>query len=170
MRNVATLVAAIAVFICGCTTTVRTSPDNVEIGQGAVSHLPPRAVTLVNGHASESQIRFSAPPNTLIFEPKQMTDTAIAALRSALDKHLPPRGKGPAKRVVLKVTSPRQSGPYISPSMAITLDAEFGDGTRTAVIGEGYSARGADRTFEVATLNALNRLLADPRFIAYMKK
>jgi hypothetical protein len=30
--------------------------------------------------------------------------------------------------------------------------------------------RGADRSFETALLNALNRLLGDPRFVAYMKR
>jgi hypothetical protein len=157
---------AVAVVLCGCTTTVRTNPDSVKLEPSAVSHLPPRNVTLVNGHASETQLRFSTPPFTTIVEPKQMTDTAIEMLRRALV----PRSKGPAKQVVLRVHSPRQAGPYPTPGVAITLDADFGDRTRTQVRGEGYSARGADRSFEAAILTALHRLAGDARFIAYMKR
>jgi hypothetical protein len=166
----AAIFAIIAAFVCGCTTTVRTSPDRLEIGSAAFSHLPPRIVALVNGHPSEAPLRLSTPPYTLIVEQKQMTDAAIEALRRGLEKNLSPRSKGPAKKVILKVRSPRSAGPYPTPGVAITLDAEFGDGSRTAVTGEGYSARGADRSFEVALLNALNRLLGDPRFVAYMKR
>jgi hypothetical protein len=156
------LIACIVALACGCTSTVRTSPDSVKIEPTAVSHLPARSVTLVNGHASETQLRFSSPPYTLIVEPKHMTDTAIEMLRRAL----PSGGKGAAKRVVLRAHSPRQAATGI----AITLDADYGDGTRSQVSGEGYSARGADRSFETALLNALNRLLGDPRFVAYMKR
>jgi hypothetical protein len=160
------LAAGIVAFICGCTMTVRTSPDSLKIQPGGVSHLPARTVTLVNGHASETQLRFSSPPYTLIVEPKQMTDTAIEVLRRAL----PSGGKGVAKRVVLRVHSPRQAGRYPMPGVAITVDADYGDGTRSQVFGEGYSARGADRSFEAALLTALNRLLGDPRFVAYLKR
>lgn len=160
------LVACIVALLCGCTSTVRTSPDSVKLEPGAVSHLPARNATLVNGHASETQLRFSTPPYTLIVEPKHMTDTAIEMLRRAL----PSGGKGAAKRVVLRAHSPRQAGRYPTPGIAITLDADYGDGTRSQVSGEGYSARGADRSFEAALLNALNRLLGDPRFVAYMKR
>jgi hypothetical protein len=160
------LVAGVVALVCGCTSTVRTSPDSVKIEPAAVSHLPPRNVTLVNGHASETQLRFSSPPYTLIVEPKHMTDTAIEMLRRAL----PPGGKGAAKRVVLRVHSPRQAGPYPTPGITITVDADYGDGTRSQVFGQGHSARGADRSFEAALLNGLNRLLGDPRFVAYMKR
>jgi hypothetical protein len=160
------LLSFVAAFVCGCTSTVRTSPDNLKLEPGAVSHLPARNVTLVNGHATETQLKFSTPPYTLIVEPKQMTDTAIEALRRAL----PSGGKGAAKRIVLRVHSPRQAGPYPTPGLLITLDADYGDGTRSQVSGQGYSARGADRSFEAAILQALNRLLGDARFVAYMKR
>jgi hypothetical protein len=95
-----------------------------------------------------------------------MTDTAIEALRRAL----PSGGKGAAKRIVLRVHSPRQAGPYPAPGLLITLDADYADGTRSQVSGQGYSARGAERSFEAALLQALNRLLGDARFVAYMKR
>jgi len=162
----AAVVACTVALVFGCTTTVRTDPANLKIEPGAVSHLPARNVTLVNGHASETQLKFSTPPHTLIVEPKQMTDTAIEALRRAL----PPGGKGAPKRIVLRVHSPRQAGPYPTPGLLITLDADYGDGTRSQVFGQGYSARGADRSFEAALLQALNKLLGDARFVAYMKR
>ena len=163
-------VACIAIFLCGCTTAVRTNPINIEIGSAALSHVPARPVTLVNGHASESELRFSMPPHTLIVEPKQMTEAAITALRNGLDKHRPPKSKAAPKRITLRVTSPRSAGAYPNPGVAISLEAQFGDGTRTLVNGQGYSARGADRSFEVALQNALNQLLSDQRFVAYMKR
>jgi hypothetical protein len=168
--GLAAIVSISAAFACGCTSTVRTSPDNVEIGSGAFSSLPPRTVALVNGYPSEAPLKLSTAPYTLIAEQKHMTDTAIEALRRGFEKNLPPRGKGQGKKVILKVHSPRTSSPYPAPGVAVTVDAQFGDGTRTAVNGEGYSGRGADRSFEVAIVNALNRLLADPRFVAYMKR
>lgn len=161
---------AAALVLCGCTSAVRTNPNNIEIGPAAVSHLPPRPVTLVNGHASESELRFSTPPHTLIIEPKHMTETAIEALRIGLDKYRPPKGKASPKRITLRVTSPRSAGAFPNPAVAISLEAQFGDGTRTLVEGQGYSARGANRSFEVAVQNALQQLLSDQRFVAYMKR
>ena len=73
------------------TSTVRTSPDSLSLEPAAVWHLPPRNVTLANGHASESQLKCSQ------------------------------------------------------------------------VSGEGYSARGANRSFEAAIQTALNRLAGDQR-------
>lgn len=163
-------VACIAVFLCGCTTAVRTNPSNIEIGSAALSSVPARPVTLVNGHASAAELRFSMPPHTLIVEPKQMTEAAIAALRTALDKYRPSKGKAGAKRITLRVTSPRSAGAYPNPGVAVSIEAQFGDGTRTLVNGQGYSARGADRSFEVALQNGLNQLLSDQRFVAYMKR
>ena len=160
------LFASIAAIVCGCTTTVRTSPDSLKLEPGAVSHLPARNVTLVNGHTSEKQLKFSTPPYTLIVEPKQMTDTAIEMLRRAL----PAGAKGAAKRIVLRVHSPRQAAPYPTPGLAITLDADYNDGTRSQVTGQGYSALGATRSFEAALVQALNRLVGDARFVAYMKR
>jgi hypothetical protein len=160
------LVACIVAFVCGCTTTVRTSPDSLKLEPGAVSHLPARPVTLVNGHTSETQLKFSTPAYTLIVEPKQMTDTAIEMLRRAL----PSPGKGAAKRVVLRVHSPRQAAPYPTPGLTITLDADYADGTRSQVTGQGYSALGATRSFEAALVQALNQLVGDARFVAYMKR
>lgn len=166
-----TLIAGVAaIVVCGCTTAVRTNPNNIEIGSAAVSHLPARQVTLVNGHASESELRFSMPPHTLIVELKQMTESAIAALRQALDKYRPATGKAAPKRITLRVISPRSAGAYPNPGVAVSLEAQFGDGTRTLVNGQGYSARGADRSFEVALQNGLNQLLSDQRFVAYMKR
>ena len=162
--------ACIAIFLCGCTTAVRTNPNHIELGSAAVSHLPARPVTLLNGHATENELRFSMPPHTLIVETKQMTDAAIEALRNALDKYRPPKAKAAPKRITLRVTSPRSAGAYPNPGVAISLEAQFGDGTRTLVNGQGYSARGADRSFEVALQNALNQLLSDQRFVAYMKR
>jgi len=160
----------LALLASGCTSAVRTNPNNIEIGSAAVSHLPPRPVTLVNGHASENELRFSMPPHTLIVEPKHMTDTAIEALRTGLDKYRPTKGKASPKRITLRVTSPRSAGAYPHPGVAISLEAQFGDGTRTLVNGQGYSARGANRSFEVAVQNALQQLLSDQRFVAYMKR
>lgn len=164
------LAACVVAVVCGCTTAVRTNPNNIEIGSAAVSHLPARPVTLLNGHAAESELRFSMPPHTLIVAPKQMTDAAIEALRLALDKYRPPKGKAAPKRVTLRVTSPRSAGAYPHPGVALSIEAQFGDGTRTLVNGQGYSARGADRSFEVALQNGLNQLLSDQRFVAYMKR
>ena len=168
--NLAAIVSILAAFACGCTSTVRTSADSMEIGSAAFSGLPPRTVALVNGYPGEAPLKLSTPPYTLIAEQKHMTDSAIEALRRGFEKNLPPRGKGQAKKVTLKVHSPRTATPYPKPGVEVTIDAQFGDGTRTAVNGEGYSGRGADRSFEVALANALNRLLADPRFVAYMKR
>ena len=162
--------ACIAIFLCSCQSTVRTNPDGVEVGPVAVSGLPARAVTFLNGYAAESELRFSMPPHTLIVEPKHMTDTAIEALRRGFAKHLPPKGKAAPKRITLRVTSPRSAGHYPHPGLALSLEAVFGDGTRTLVNGQGVSARGANRAFEAALQNAINQLLSDPRFVAYMKR
>ena len=165
-----TLLACVAAVVCGCTTAVRTNPNNIEIGSAAVSHLPARPVTLINGHATESELRFSMGPSTLIVQPKQMTEATIEALRQGLDKYRPSKGKAGAKRITLRVTSLRSAGAYPNPGVAISIEAQFGDGTRTLVNGQGYSARGAERSFEVALQNGLNQLLSDQRFVAYMKR
>ena len=165
-----TLVACVAAMVCGCSTAVRTNPINIELGSAAVSHLPPRPVTLRNGHASESELLFSMSQQTLVVEPKHMTETAVEALRRTLDKYLPPKLKTAPKSVTLWVTSPRSAGEYPTPGVAISLEARFGDGTRTLVYAEGYSARGTERSFEVALQNGLNQLLSDQQFVEYMKR
>jgi hypothetical protein len=162
--------ACIAVLLCSCQSTVRTAPEGLEVGSAALSGLPARPVTFVNGYKAESELKFSMPPHTLIVEPKHMTDTAVEALRRGFDKHLPPRAKAAAKRITLRVTSPRSAGAYPNPGVALSLEAVFGDGTQTLVNGEGFSGRGANRAFEAALQNAINRLLSDARFVAYMKR
>jgi hypothetical protein len=52
----------------------------------------------------------------------------------------------------------------------VALDAEFGDGTRTTVLGENRSPAGAPRAFDGAVLFALNKLIVDEKFVAYLNK
>lgn len=163
-------IACIAIFLCGCQSIVKTTPEGVEVGSAALSGLPARTVSFANGYKEESELKFSMPPHTLIVGPKHMTDTVVEALRRGFDKHLPPRSKSAAKRITLRVTSPRSAGAYPNPGVALSIEAVFGDGTRTLVNGEGFSGRGANRAFEAALQNGINRLLSDARFVAYMKR
>lgn len=59
--------------------------------------------------------------------------------------------------------------PTVAASARLALEGDFGDGSKTWVTGSDGSAFGVQRAFEGAIRAALNALLIDPQFIAYMK-
>jgi hypothetical protein len=166
----------LAAMAAACAHDVPTSPDTFSIEPAKVMHLrSPQAVAFKNAHRAEAPRSFGVGMGqTWIVEQRQLTDTAIVMLTRAVEK----QGiKAPAqaeKSITLHVRAEDaflQSIPFspVAQSNArLILEAEFGDGTRTWLRAENNSPLGVQRAFDGAVLFALNRLLADEKFVAYM--
>ena len=167
------IATALAALTAGCITVeVPTDPNTFEVESARLEHLrQPQGVRLANGHTSPSIAKVqvgSMGQNTVLIDLKQLTETAITMLRRALDKRGITAGSGSEKTVTLLI--PQASViPAPSAPAEVVLEAEFGDGTRTVVAA---SNRGfaAQRALDGAVLFALNQLLADETFVAYMDK
>jgi hypothetical protein len=135
----------------------------------------PQAVTL-NTAYPENQAKLPAKVGsaTWMFDQKQLTDTAIVMLGRAMEKHgvtvAPQAGKTLALRVRVLGVRLRVFGPVAQTTARLGLDARFGDGTGTYIEADNASPAGAQRAYDGAVLFALNQLLADEKFLAYMNR
>lgn len=167
---------AIAGALAGCAIDVPTDPQTFNLEPASMSQLreSQQAVALKNGYQSENKQQFKVGPHTWIVDARGLTDTAIAMLGRGLEK----RGLKPApqaeKTVTLRVVAHSasvQSYPgFAQTRVRVALDALCGDGTRVLTNADNMSPSGAQRAFDGAVLFALNRLLADEKFLAYMNR
>lgn len=173
------LLHALAVLVLpvlsACTIPIETNPDSFNLEPAALTHLSgAKGVALENAYKADAPLNMRMGQHTWVLEQKKMTDTAIAMLRRALDKQGMGAGPQAPKIVTLRVTAPRatmQVYPGFANTFAtVTLDAEFGDGARISIIAENRSPAGAQRAFDGAILFALNKLLVDEKFVAYIKR
>lgn len=167
--------ACMGALLAACTANITASPDTFNLEQERVSHLRrPQVVQLTNAHSGELKQQLRLNKSTWVFDQKQLTETAIAMLGRALEKHGVSNAPGAPKSVQLNAqvlgVGMRVIAPYTDTRIRMRLNALFGDGTTTAVQVEGDSPWGADRAASAAVLFALNQLLVDEKFIAYMNK
>ncbi len=168
------LVLPLAALLSACTLPVSTSPDTFDVAPAALAHLPrTKPVTVENGYTADAPYPFKVEMHTWVVDQRQITDTAVVMLDRALAKQGLAAGPG-GKTVRLRVQQPSayvRMLPFVAQTFAtLTLDAEFGDGTRTSVRADNQSPMSGPRAFEGAVLFALNQLLSDERFVAYMNR
>jgi hypothetical protein len=169
----ASLLAAMAT---GCAHDVPTSPDTFRVEPANAGHLRgPQLVALRNGYQTEAKKAFSVGMgHTWTADQKQVTDTALTMLARALE-HPGIRTADPApKSITLAVRVDHaflHSGAFVShANVRLVIDAAFGDGSNASVFADNNSPIGASRAFEGALMRALNRLLIDERFVAYLNR
>ena len=165
-------------LLVGCAVEVPTDPGAFDVAQDKLANLRRgQAVSLVNDYAGEAKANLRLRGGvTWIIDQQRLTETAIIMLTRALEKQgLEPRDQSD-KTIALRVQVMRVNlhRPAFSPVMQTTamvaLQASFGDGTTTRIEAENMSPMGGQRAFDGAVLFALNDLLEDEAFVAYMNR
>lgn len=153
-----------------------THPDGLTIEPFRVAQLrAPQSMTLDNGLTGAAKYQVRTPSITWEVDARQLTDTAIVALRRALERQGIRAAPQPGKTATLRIQVRGGMGmfvpaPTVVASARLTLHVDFGDGTATSVDGEGGSGFGMQNAFEGAIQSALHRLLFDPAFLAYVNR
>jgi hypothetical protein len=165
--------ALLAATLAGCAGDVVTNPDAVKVepfGMSAVR--TPQTIAFRNAFEAPAKYEITSRDGTWVVDLRQLTDTAIVALRRALENKGITAAAQSAKTVTLRVQV-RGAWTQIMPGHVLararlTLDAQFGDGSTAWIEAEDGSAFGATRAFEGALRVALQRLLFNPAFVAYV--
>lgn len=169
----------LGLVLAGCAVNIPTSPDTFSIAPDKVPPWPKtQAVALANGHAAEAKLQVAmAGGVSWVFDQKQMTETAIGMLRRAMAENGVRSDSDAGKRITLRVRVVRAGLRRISVVTTTTgrvaLEAQFGDGTGTYVEGDNADNSMLNqfgKAFDGAILDALNHLLADEKFSAYMQR
>jgi hypothetical protein len=160
---------AAAVLLAGCTLDIPTNPDTFNVEPGRMSHLrQPQSIALDNGHAGPAVMQIKQSPHTLVIDLRQLTDTAITMLGRAMSKQGISVDPQSPKKVTLRIQRALVASAPAAPAQVL-LEAQFGDGTKTILTASntGFSAQ---RALDGAVLFALNGLLVDVKFVAYMNR
>lgn len=170
---------ALPLMMCplvSCTTDPSSDPNRFSLPPGEVAHLrAPQRVTLKNAYTAPAVTKVQAGLIPLEFDQKQFTDTAIAMLTRAMDKHGIAVAPQAEKTITLRVRGPtnlsmRGGLGATARTARLYLDAEFGDGTSTSLEAEETTGGEFTRAMDGAVLVALKDLVADEKFVAYMKR
>lgn len=163
-------------LLSSCTTDPSSDPNRFSLPPGELAHLrAPQRVTLTNAYTVAAVKQMQIGLIRLDFDQKQFTDTAIAVLTRAMDKHGIAVAPQAEKTITLRVRGPtdlRMRGGLGATSRTATLylDAEFGDGTSTSLEAEETTGGEFTRAMDGAVVVALKDLVADEKFVAYMKR
>jgi hypothetical protein len=159
--------------LSACTIPIETDPSTFNVEPAAVAHLK-SPVALRNGYADDAPYPIPMSHHTWVIQQRKLTDTAIAMLARALENRGLAVSPQSGKSVTLKVQHPSAAMQiyigFANTYARVALEAEFGDGTRTVVLGENRSPMGAPRAFDGAVLFALNKLVLDETFVAYINR
>lgn len=159
--------------LAGCAGDVVTNPDAVTVEPFGMAELrAPQTIALKNAFEGPARHEIKSEAGTWIVDLRQLTDTAIVALRRTLEKKGVNAAPQSAKTVTVRLHV-RGGWAMIMPGHVLAkarlaLEAQFGDGSAAWVEAEDGSAFGATRAFEGAIRVALQRLLFDSAFIAYI--
>lgn len=172
------LVAALLTTgLVGCATVdIPTDPDALNIEPAAVSHLrSPQTVALINAYPAEVKSQFKVGSGvTWAVEQKQLTNSAVVMLRRALEKQrigvAPDAEKKVTLRVHVRSLGYTRVGPFGQMRARVSLDARFADGDATSIDVENSAAMNLSRAIDGAVLAALNELVTDKKFVAYMAR
>ena len=179
MRYVLPGFFGITLLLAGCAVEVPTDPGAFDVKPEKLTHLErgKGALSLVNGYSSEAKANLRMGSGvTWVVDQGRLTDTAIIMLTRALEKQgIESREQSP-KSVALRVQAMRARlvripfSPVGQITATVALEARFGDGTATRIEAENMSPMGGQRAFDGAVLFALNDLLDDEKFVAYMNR
>jgi len=159
-------VALLALGLAGCT-SVPTDPARFSLEPQAVSQLrAPQAIAVLNTYRAPAVTKINNAGWTADFQ--TLTESATVMLRSALAK----RGitsAQPEKTIslrVLRAGAGMGGGPMMTTAV-VQLGAQLGDGTRVVVDAQNVGFSG-ERALDGALLFALNKLVGDEKFVAYV--
>lgn len=177
MRPFLSLATTLLAFgLSACVNIVETNPDNYSIETAAVAPLRgPHSVALKNAYAAVQEAKATMPMrggHKLVVEQKDLTNTAIVMLKRAFEQQGIRIAEDAEKTVTLRVraTGYAFAAGGITVTGKIVLQAQLGDGTVISYPNENLTPRGWEHAFDGAVLFALKELVADERFIAYVKR
>jgi hypothetical protein len=158
----------------GCSVPVSTDPERFKLGSAAVSHLRPTTVALNNAYESARRVPVpyngpTRPAPRLTSDLRELTETAITALRGALEKRGVAVSAEAEKAVTLGVhVVGIEELAFRGVAATVILEARYGDEKRSAVEARNFSPLTYGRAIDGAVVIALNNLLGDAEFVAYM--
>ena len=165
-------------LLAGCgAVEIKTDPGAFDVQPDKLAHLRSgEAVSLVNGYPGEAKLQLRpAGGAKWIVDQQQLTGTAITMLTRALEKQGIQVRERSERTITLRL---RVAGAYINkvgfgyyvyvPTAQVVLQAAFGDGSATSARAQNGSPHNAGRAFDGAVLFALNDLLKDEKFVAYV--
>ena|ERR1700741_4786781 len=164
-------VALAAALLAGCTTEIGTNAETFSLAPNALSQLRrPQLVALENAYPAETKVELKVTGgNTWIIDLRGLTQTSIAMLARGMESQGIAVAPAAPKRVTFRVSDPLAAAGYAT-FARLSLEARFADGTSTSVLAENRSPVSAERAFDGALLFALNKLVYDDKFIAYMNQ
>ena len=158
--------------LAGCAPPViNTKPDTFNVPPDAAKYLHAGGtVALKNAYPSETKVKiFTMGEGGWIADLKQYTDTAIIMLGREMGKKGVVVEPSAPKTVTLKVYDVSASPGWTIKSY-MSLEATYGDGTKSTVRTENSSPSDAWRSVDGTLMFAVTRLLGDEKFIAYVNK
>jgi hypothetical protein len=174
MRFILRLVAlAVVLGSAACAHDIPSDPTRYDLEASALSSIrAPGPVALSNSYPEEANanVVFKLRGNTLVFDQKRLTDTALAMLARAMEKQNIAIAADATKTVALRVRVTGYRFQVFRWTGRIILEARFGDGTSTSIPSDNLSGVGFDQAFDGAVLLALKDLAEDEGFVAYMNR
>ncbi len=156
----------------GCAPPViHTSHDTFNVPADAGKKLRAGGtVALNNAYPAETKVKiFTMGDSGWFADLRQYTETAI----TMLDREMKKRGVAvdpqAAKSVKLRVYDVSASPGWVINSQ-LTLEALYGDGTKSTIRTENSSPSDAWRSVDGSLMFAVSRLLGDDQFVAYVNK
>ena len=166
------LAALLLTALAGCgPTAIRSSPDAFPVPVGAADQLHgPQTVALDNAYKSPTVEKFY--DDLWAGDLKQYTDTAITLLSKAMAKKEITAAPQASKVVTLRVYDVRASPTWRAVGIALVLEAQYADGTKSAIQTENNLPLQLHETYAVgnAIMSAVSRLLRDDQFLAYVNQ
>ena len=149
---------------------VASNPDTFAVPQDAAALLRGgQSVALNNAYTEETQVKIYAGGAGWLADLKQYTETAMAMLGKEMQKKGIAVAPQSAKSVTLRVYDVQASPGWVIRS-SVTLEAQYGDGTKSTIRTENSSPSDAWRAVDGAIMFAVTRLLRDEQFLAYVNR
>ena len=165
-------VLALLIAASGCAPVViDTNPDTFPVKPETASAVRgQQAIALVNAYPAEQKVVIFPGGPTWVGDLKQHTDTALTMLERAMSGRGVKVGSPADKTVTLRVANVQAApGGFVIRS-SLVLEAEYGDGTKSRIQTQNSSPSDAWRAVNGALLFAVNQLLNDNQFLAYVNK
>lgn len=166
------VVALLVVVLTGCAAPIIvTNPDTFKVPAGAAKYLRAGGnVALNNAYQAETKVKIWTYSDTGWFgDLKQYTDTAITMLGREMQKKSVAVDPKAAKTITLRVYDVSASPGWVIESH-LTLEARYGDGTRSTITTKNSSPSDAWRSVDGSLMFAVSQLLGDDKFVAYVNK
>ena len=167
------VVALLLGALAGCAPPViNSNPDTFNVPADAAKYLHAGGpVALKNAYPSETKVKIWTNGDMNWFgDLKQYTDTVMTMMSREMAKKSVVVQTGAPKTVTLKVYDVGATpGFWVIPSH-VTLEAAYGDGTKSTIMAENSSPSDAWRSVDGSLMFAVTRLLGDEKFIAYVNK